>query len=458
MAEKTIAAISTATGEAGIGIVRMSGEKSFDIAKEVFRNFKKEQVNKFENRKMNYGYIFNNEEMIDEVLMVYMKGPKTYTREDIVEIYCHGGYIAVKKVLDTLLKKGAYIAERGEFTKRAFLNGRLDLSQAEAVIDLIDAKTDKSYEASLLQLKGSVASKVKKIKEKMLDLMARVEFSINFMEDYEDDLPVEPIYEKSEVIVNELNTLINSANQGRIIKEGIKTAIIGKPNVGKSSLLNALLKENRAIVTDVAGTTRDTIEESIDLGGVSVNIIDTAGIRSTDDIVESIGVEKSLKITAESDLVIAIFDVSKPFDDEDEKIIELLNNKKSIILLNKHDLEVKADKTLIYEKFDKNNIIEMSIIEDKGIQELEDAILDMFFDGEIQVNNTIMITNIRHRDLLLKARDNIISAVEGIKMGMPLDATEIDFRNAYTQLGEITGETIEEDVLDKIFKDFCIGK
>ncbi|MFL8952280.1 tRNA uridine-5-carboxymethylaminomethyl(34) synthesis GTPase MnmE [Helcococcus kunzii] len=458
MAEKTIAAISTATGEAGIGIVRMSGEKSFDIAKEVFRNFKKEQVNKFENRKMNYGYIFNNEEMIDEVLMVYMKGPKTYTREDIVEIYCHGGYIAVKKVLDTLLKKGAYIAERGEFTKRAFLNGRLDLSQAEAVIDLIDAKTDKSYEASLLQLKGCVASKVKKIKEKMLDLMARVEFSINFMEDYEDDLPVEPIYEKSEVIVNELNTLINSANQGRIIKEGIKTAIIGKPNVGKSSLLNALLKENRAIVTDVAGTTRDTIEESIDLGGVSVNIIDTAGIRSTDDIVESIGVEKSLKITEESDLVIAIFDVSKPFDDEDEKIIELLNNKKSIILLNKHDLEVKADKTLIYEKFDKNNIIEMSIIEDKGIQELEDAILDMFFDGEIQVNNTIMITNIRHRDLLVKARDNIISAVEGIKMGMPLDATEIDFRNAYTQLGEITGETIEEDVLDKIFKDFCIGK
>lgn len=458
MAEKTIAAISTATGEAGIGIVRMSGEKSFDIAKEIFRNFKKEQVNKFENRKMNYGYIFNNEEMIDEVLMVYMKGPKTYTREDIVEIYCHGGYIAVKKVLDTLLKKGAYIAERGEFTKRAFLNGRLDLSQAEAVIDLIDAKTDKSYETSLLQLKGSVASKVKKIKEKMLDLMARVEFSINFMEDYEDDLPVEPIYEKSEVIVNELNTLINSANQGRIIKEGIKTAIIGKPNVGKSSLLNALLKENRAIVTDVAGTTRDTIEESIDLGGVSVNIIDTAGIRSTDDIVESIGVEKSLKITEESDLVIAIFDVSKPFDDEDEKIIELLNNKKSIILLNKHDLEVKADKTLIYEKFEKNNIIEMSIIEDKGIQELEDAILDMFFDGEIQVNNTIMITNIRHRDLLVKARDNIISAVEGIRMGMPLDATEIDFRNAYTQLGEITGETIEEDVLDKIFKDFCIGK
>lgn len=458
MAEKTIAAISTAIGEAGIGIVRMSGEKSFDIVKEVFRNFNKKKVSKFENRKLNYGYIFNEDEMIDEVLMVCMNGPRTYTKEDIVEIYCHGGYIAVKKVLDLLLKKGAYIAERGEFTKRAFLNGRLDLSQAEAVIDLIDAKTEKAYEASLLQLKGSVASKVKNIKEKMLDLMARVEFSINFMEDYEDDLPIEPVYEKSDIIIYDLNELINSANQGKILKDGIKTAIIGKPNVGKSSLLNALLKENRAIVTDVAGTTRDTIEESIDLGGVSINIIDTAGIRNTDDIVESIGVEKSLKIAEESDLVIAIFDVSKELDEEDQKIIELLNNKKSIILLNKHDLEVKADKKLIYNKFEKDNIIEMSIIEDKGIKELEQSILNMFFDGEIQVKNTTLITNIRHRDLLIKSRDNIISAIDGIKNGVPLDAVEIDFRNAFTQLGEITGETIEEDVLDKIFKDFCIGK
>lgn len=458
MAEKTIAAISTAVGEAGIGIVRMSGEKSFDIAKKVFKNGKKQNIEKFENKKLNYGYIYDSDEMVDEVLIAFMKGPHTYTREDIVEIYCHGGYIAVKKVLDLLIKRGAYIAERGEFTKRAFLNGRLDLSQAEAVIDLIDARTDKAYEASLLQLKGSVASKVKEIKTKMLELMARVEFSINFMEDYEDDLPLEPLYEKANTLIDLLNTLIESANQGKILKDGIKTAIIGKPNVGKSSLLNALLKENRAIVTDIAGTTRDTIEESIDLGGVSINIIDTAGIRSTEDVVESIGVEKSIKIANESDLVIAIFDLSKPFDDEDEKIIELLNNKKSIILLNKEDLDIKADRKIILDAFPNNKIIDMSILNDKGIKELEDEILNLFFDGEIQVKNTTLITNIRHRDLLIKARDNIVSAINDVKMNIPLDAIEIDLRNAFTQLGEITGETIGEDVLDKIFKDFCIGK
>lgn len=458
MSERTIAAISTAVGEAGIGIVRMSGDNSLDIAKKVFKDFKKESVEEFENRKLKYGYIFDNDEMIDEVLLAYMKGPKTYTKEDIVEIYCHGGFIAVKKVLNLLLKNGAFIAERGEFTKRAFLNGRLDLSQAESVIDLIDAKTEKAYEASLLQLKGSVSSKVKKIKTKMLDLMARVEFSINFMEDYEDDLPLEPLYEKADVILSDLNELINSSNKGRILKEGIKTAIIGKPNVGKSSLLNALLKENRAIVTDIAGTTRDTIEESIDLGGVSINIIDTAGIRSTDDLVESIGVEKSRQIASESDLVIAIFDVSKPLDDEDKQIIELLKDKKVIILLNKIDLDYMLDSSIIRDAFPDENIIDVSIIENKGLKEIEDAILNMFFDGEIQVSNTTMITNIRHRDLLVKARDNIQNGIEDIKNGVPLDATEIDLRNAFNQLGEITGETIEEDVLDKIFKDFCIGK
>ena len=458
MSERTIAAISTAVGEAGIGIVRMSGDNSLNIAKKVFRDYKKEEVQEFENRKLKYGYIFDNDQMIDEVLLAYMKGPKTYTKEDIVEIYCHGGFIAVKKVLNLLLKNGAFIAERGEFTKRAFLNGRLDLSQAEAVIDLIDAKTDKAYEASLLQLKGSVASKVKDIKTKMLDLMARVEFSINFMEDYEDDLPLEPLYEKAGVIIEELNELINSSNKGRILKEGIKTAIIGKPNVGKSSLLNALLKENRAIVTDIAGTTRDTIEESIDLGGVSINIIDTAGIRLTDDLVESIGVEKSRQIANESDLAIAIFDVSKPLDDEDKQIIELLKDKKVIILLNKIDLENKLDASIIKEAFPDENIIDVSILKNKGLKEIEDAILNMFFDGEIQVSNTTIITNIRHRDLLVKARDNIQNGIKDIQNGIPLDATEIDLRNAFNQLSEITGETIEEDVLDKIFKDFCIGK
>lgn len=458
MADKTIAAISTAVGEAGIGIVRMSGSKSLDIAKTVFRNGKKNKVNNLINRKLQYGYIFDDEEMVDEVLIAYMQGPKTYTTEDIVEIYCHGGFIAVKKVLNLLLNNGAVLAEKGEFTKRAFLNGRLDLSQAESVIDLIDAKTEKAYETSLLQLKGSISSRVQEIKAKMLELMARVEFQINFMEDFEDDLPLDPIYEKSDVIISDLDGMINSANKGRIIKEGIKTAIIGKPNVGKSSLLNALLRENRAIVTDIAGTTRDTIEESIDLGGVSINIIDTAGIRNTDDVVESIGVEKSRQIASQADLIIAIFDVSKSLDDEDKQIIELLRDKKSIILLNKTDLDLVLDKSVIYDLFKENQIIEMSIVEEKGISELEESILDLFFDGEIKVDDTVMVTNLRHRDLLVKARDNISNGIEDMKNGYPLDAVEIDLRNAFNQLGEITGETIEEDVLDKIFKDFCIGK
>lgn len=458
MSEQTIAAISSAVGEAGIGIVRMSGDQSLDIAKKIYRNYKKNTVDNFENKKMTYGYIYDQDEMIDEVLLAYMQGPKTYTREDMVEIYCHGGFIAVKKILNLLLKEGARIAERGEFTKRAFLNGRLDLSQAEAVIDLIDAKTDKAYEASLLQLKGSVASKVKDIKTKMLDLLARVEYSINFMEDFEDDLPIEPVYKKSDVIIEDLDALINSANKGRIIKEGIKTAIIGKPNVGKSSLLNALVQDNRAIVTDVAGTTRDTIEESIDLGGISINIIDTAGIRDTEDIVESIGVEKSRKIAEEADLIIAIFDVSKEFDQEDKEIMELIKNRKSIILLNKNDLSKVMDRSIIYDNFENNMIIETSILKEEGIKELENAILDLFLDGDIKVSNTTMITNLRHRDLLVKARNNIATAIKSSKKGYPLDAIEIDLRNAYNQLSEITGETIEEDVLDKIFNDFCIGK
>lgn len=458
MAEKTIAAISSAIGESGIGIVRMSGDQSLDIIKKVFRNYKKDLVDNLENRRITYGYIYDEDEMIDEVLITYMKAPRTYTREDIVEVYCHGGFIAVRKVLKVLLKNGAYTAERGEFTKRAFLNGRLDLSQAEAVMDLIDAKTDKAYENSLNQLKGSITSKVKEIKNLMLDLMARVEYSINFMEDFEDDLPLEPLYEKSDIIVKKLDDLINSSNRGKILKEGIKTAIIGKPNVGKSSLLNYLLKENRAIVTEIAGTTRDTIEESIDLAGISINIIDTAGIRNTEDLVESIGVEKSKKMAKEADLVIGVFDVSKPLEDEDYEIIELLKVKKSIILLNKIDLEIKLDINYIKNLFSEKNLIDTSITEDRGLKKLEDSIINMFFDGEVYSSNDTVITNIRHKDLLEKARENIVYAINDIKNGYPLDAAEIDLKNAFNQLGEIIGETIEEDILDKIFKDFCVGK
>lgn len=456
--EKTVAAISSAIGESGIGIVRMTGSKSFEIAKKVFRNFKYEEIIDIKNRTLQYGFIVEEDITIDEVLIVFMQNPRTYTKEDMVEIYCHGGTIAVKKVLNLLLKKGAFLAERGEFTKRAFLNGRLDLSQAEAVIDLIDAKTDKSYEASLNQLKGGLKNKVKEIKDNLLDMLARVEFSINFMEDLKEDLPIEPLLDKGKFILSRISDLVNSSNKGRILKDGIKTVIIGKPNVGKSSLLNALLNENRAIVTDVPGTTRDTIEEYIDLGGVSIKIVDTAGIRNTDDLVESIGVTKSIELAQDSDLIIAIFDISKPFDDEDKQIMELINEKKSIILLNKHDLAIKADKEYIYNNYKKYNIIDTSIYNNQGIKDLEKTILDMFFDGEIKLNDNTVVTSLRHKNLLEKSYEAIDSSLKDMQNGFPMDAIEIDLKNAYTWLGEITGETIDDDVLDKIFSDFCIGK
>lgn len=456
--EKTIAAISTAIGEAGIGIVRMSGPKSHQIGLEVFRNFKSQKLNTIRHRMMEYGHIVDGDLLVDEVLIAFMKNPHTYTREDMVEIYCHGGSIAVKKVLNLLLKSGAFLAEKGEFTKRAFLNGRLDLSQAEAVIDLIDAKTDKSYEASLMQLAGGIKKEVKDLKDKLLDMLARVEYSINFMEDLQDELPVEPVLEIGEQVIKRIDELLNSANKGRILREGIKTVIVGKPNVGKSSLLNAILKENRAIVTDIPGTTRDTIEEYIDLGGVSIKLIDTAGIRDTEDLVESIGVEKSIALMENADLIIAIFDMSKELDEEDMKIADMLKDRKSIILLNKHDLDIKADKEMLKKLFSNKNIIDMSIVNQKGIKELEDAILDMFFDGEIKLTDDSMVTNMRHANLLEQAKTSLESCLEDIRAGFPLDAVEIDLKNSYTSLSEITGEAIEEDVLDKIFNDFCIGK
>ena len=456
--EQTIAAISTAIGEAGIGIVRMSGPQAHSIGKTVFMNVKGKTLERIRHRYMEYGHIFDGDRLVDEVLMVFMEGPHTYTREDMVEIYCHGGSVAVRKVLQLLLTKGAFLAERGEFTKRAFLNGRLDLSQAEAVIDLIDAKTDKSYEASLNQLYGGLKNVIKGLKDQILNMLARVEYSINFMEDQQDELPIEPVLEAGDAVLDKLKEMLNSSNRGRILREGIKTVIVGKPNVGKSSLLNALLKENRAIVTDIPGTTRDTIEEYIDLGGVSIKLIDTAGIRDTEDLVESIGVEKSISLINESDLVIGIFDMSRDFDEEDEKIADLLNNRKSIILLNKQDLAMRIDKSRLIDRFEGKTIIDMSLARQEGVLDLENAIIDMFFDGQIQTNDDSLITNIRHRNLIEKAVESLQSCLNDIRGGFPLDAVEIDLNNCYEYLSEITGENIDEDVLNKIFNDFCVGK
>ncbi|MSA97334.1 tRNA uridine-5-carboxymethylaminomethyl(34) synthesis GTPase MnmE [Finegoldia sp. BIOML-A2] len=448
-----IAAISSATGEAGIGIVRMTGEGCVDVLDSVFKraNDNADLIN----RKMTYGHIVDDNEIVDEVLVCYMKAPHTYTREDVVEIYTHGGVVAVRKVLEVLLNNGARLAEAGEFTKRAFLNGRIDLSQAEAIIDMIKAKTDKAYSVSMKQLEGSVNRNIKQLRDKLLDMLSHVEYSINFTEDMQDELDNTPVLNEGKEVLDKLKKLSESANRGRIIRDGINTTIIGKPNVGKSSLLNALLKENRAIVTDIPGTTRDVIEEYIDLDGISLKINDTAGIRDTEDIVEKIGVEKSVSFISDSDLIIAIFDSSREFDDEDRKILDLIRDKKSIVLLNKIDLDGGFD-------FDENlegiEVIHTSIKNNEGIEDLENKIIEMFNDGYIEANNDNIITNIRHRDIINKAIKSLESSLHDMEAGVPIDCFEVDLRNAWEILGEITGETVDDDVLNKIFSDFCIGK
>ncbi|MBS5360846.1 tRNA uridine-5-carboxymethylaminomethyl(34) synthesis GTPase MnmE [Finegoldia magna] len=448
-----IAAISSATGEAGIGIVRMTGEGCADVLDSVFKraNDNADLIN----RKMTYGHIVDDNEIVDEVLVCYMKAPHTYTREDVVEIYTHGGVVAVRKVLEVLLNNGARLAEAGEFTKRAFLNGRIDLSQAEAIIDMIKAKTDKAYSVSMKQLEGSVNRNIKQLRDQLLDMLSHVEYSINFTEDMQDELDNTPVLNEGKEVLDKLKKLSESANRGRIIRDGINTTIIGKPNVGKSSLLNALLKENRAIVTDIPGTTRDVIEEYIDLDGISLKINDTAGIRDTEDIVEKIGVEKSVSFISDSDLIIAIFDSSREFDDEDRKILDLIRDKKSIVLLNKIDLDGGFD-------FDENlegiEVIHTSIKNNEGIEDLENKIIEMFNDGYIEANNDNIITNIRHRDIINKAIKSLESSLHDMEAGVPIDCFEVDLRNAWEILGEITGETVDDDVLNKIFSDFCIGK
>ncbi|EFH93476.1 tRNA uridine-5-carboxymethylaminomethyl(34) synthesis GTPase MnmE [Finegoldia magna] len=448
-----IAAISSATGEAGIGIVRMTGEGCVDVLDSVFKraNDNADLIN----RKMTYGHIVDDNEIVDEVLVCYMKAPHTYTREDVVEIYTHGGVVAVRKVLEVLLNNGARLAEAGEFTKRAFLNGRIDLSQAEAIIDMIKAKTDKAYSVSMKQLEGSVNRNIKQLRDQLLDMLSHVEYSINFTEDMQDELDNTPVLNEGKEVLDKLKKLSESANRGRIIRDGINTTIIGKPNVGKSSLLNALLKENRAIVTDIPGTTRDVIEEYIDLDGISLKINDTAGIRDTEDIVEKIGVEKSVSFISDSDLIIAIFDSSREFDDEDRKILDLIRDKKSIVLLNKIDLDGGFD-------FDENlegiEVIRISIKQNEGIEDLENKIIEMFNDGYIEANNDNIITNIRHRDIINKAIKSLESSLHDMECGVPIDCFEVDLRNAWEILGEITGETVDDDVLNKIFSDFCIGK
>lgn len=456
----TIAAIATAPGEAGIGIIRISGKKAIDIGDKIFRNKKQRSLKECEERRLNYGYIFDpkNNKKIDEVLVVYIKAPYTYTKEDVVEINCHGGTIPVRRILEIVLENGARLAERGEFTKRAFLNGRIDLSQAEAVMDLISAKTDSSFDISLNQLEGSISGEVKKLQNILLGMLAHIEASIDFPEDDVEDLAYANLKSQGIQVKEKINKLLDTVYTGRILREGLKTVILGKPNVGKSSLLNAILRENRAIVTDIPGTTRDIIEEYVNLRGVPLKIVDTAGIRETEDIVEKLGVDRAKEFLNKADLVIAVFDTSTDLTKEDYDIIELIKNRKSIVLLNKSDLPSKFNEEDIKAYLPDKKIINTAIAENKGVDILEKTIEEMFLSTEVKINDSTIITNVRHRDQLLKAKENIDDALNSIELNMPLDCLEVDIKNCWENLGEITGDTVGEDILDKIFSEFCIGK
>lgn len=455
----TIAAVSTAVGEGGIGIVRMSGDKALEILERVFKSTKNKDVMKMKSYTMMYGNFINpkGEEKIDEVIVSYMKAPNTYTREDVVEINCHGGIVAVKKILSILLNNGARLAEPGEFTKRAFLNGRIDLSQAEAVIDIIRSKTEESLKIALDQTQGKLSSRVKGIMNNILRELAHIEAAVDFPEDDIDDLLSLNIINNGRKILEELELLIKNAEAGKILREGLNTIIIGKPNVGKSSLLNALLQEKRAIVTDIPGTTRDVIEEYINIKGIPVKLVDTAGIREARDIVEKIGVEKSKEYIDKADLIILMLDASRPLDDEDRKIIEIVKNKRVILVINKYDLPVKISNKEIEELIKYKNIINASVGRENGIDEIKDAIVEMVYEGNISIKD-IFVTNVRHMDIFIKAKASIEKGIETLKKGYPVDFASIEFKDAYLKLGEITGDTVADDIIDRIFKDFCIGK
>lgn len=457
--EDTITAIATAPGESGIGIIRISGEKAIQILKDIFISYSK-KTQQLENRKLTYGHIVDKDknETIDEVLVAYMKGPNTYTREDVVEINCHGGMISVRKILELILNKGARLAEKGEFTKRAFLNGRIDLSQAEAVIDMITAKTDKGFDVALNQLEGYLSQHIRKIRHSLLEIIAHVTVNIDYPDEDIEEITYENLYQSVKSITSDIDNLIKTADTGKIIREGLSTVIIGKPNVGKSSLLNALLRESRAIVTEIPGTTRDVIEEMININGIPLKIVDTAGIRETTDIVEKIGVEKTKEFFNSGDLIIFILNAAEELTEDDYQIMELLKNRKAILLLNKIDLPVKINIDEIKRILPDKTIINTSIKNEKGIKELEDTISNMVYIGEVKQEDSVMITNVRHKNLLEKSNKYLFDAIEMIERKEALDFVEVDLRNAWESLGEIIGETIAEDIINEIFSRFCLGK
>ena len=456
--EDTIAAVATAYGEGGIGIIRISGEKSLDILRDIFE-FGGE-TREIQSRRMTYGRIIDkeNNSIIDEVLAVYMKGPKTYTAEDVVEINCHGSVVSLRKTLELLLRKGARMAEPGDFTKRAFLNGRLDLSQAEAVIDVVKAKTYRSFDVAISQLEGGLSLKISEIRQKLLDLLVDITVNIDYPDEDIEEITYENIGQNILLIANMIEKLLSTASTGRMIREGIRIAIVGKPNVGKSSLMNGLLKESRAIVTEVPGTTRDTIEEALSIRNIPVYLVDTAGIRDTSDKVEKIGIEKSKEAFNNADFVIFIIDGSRALSIEDEQIADHLEGKKSLVLINKCDLSRAVDIKDVRKLVPDADIIETSLADGSGIDEIEEFIENMVYGGEISQSHSTMVNNVRHIDLLARSRDSLNDARSMTAAGQALEFIEVDVRSAYESLGEITGETVSDDIINEVFARFCLGK
>ena len=453
----TIAAISTAMTDSGIGIVRISGEDAFTIIDKIYKGKTDKKISEQKTHTIHYGYIVDGEDIIDEVLVLIMRGPRSYTGEDTIEIDCHGGVFVTRKILETVIKYGARPAEPGEFSKRAFLNGRMDLSQAEAVIDIINSKNEYALKSSLNQLKGSVHKKIDEIRGKIIHHTAFIETALDDPEHYDVDGYGDELQVVVEELISDIQKLLDTADDGRIIKEGIKTVIVGKPNAGKSSLLNVLVGEERAIVTDIAGTTRDVLEENIQLQGVSLNIMDTAGIRNTDDIVEKIGVDKARSHAEEADLIIYVVDASRELDDNDFEIINMIANKKAVVLLNKSDLSTVINKNSL-KKWITHPMIEISAKQETGIHELEKTLKEMFYRGDISFNDEVYITNIRHKTALQDAKMSLEKVIDSIICQMPEDFFTIDLMDAYESLGSITGETIGEDLVNEIFSKFCMGK
>jgi tRNA modification GTPase len=456
----TIAAISTPPGEGAISIVRLSGDKAVQIADTVYKAGQK-SLTDVPTHTIHYGHLVDpkNQQVIDEVMVSVMRAPKTFTREDVVEINCHGGIVVVNQVLQLLLREGARLAEPGEFTKRAFLNGRVDLSQAEAVMDLIRAKTDKAMNLALNQLDGNLSSLIRSLRQEILETLAQVEVNIDYPE-YDDveELTTRLLLEKAQMVQQQIRGLLATAKQGKVLREGLSTAIIGRPNVGKSSLLNHLLREDKAIVTDIAGTTRDVIEEYVNVRGVPLKLIDTAGIRETEDLVEKIGVERSRKALAESDLILLLLNQSEALSDEDIALLEATNGLKRIILLNKTDLPSKLDPQTLDQYVKNEPVFAISVMENDGIDQLESAIADLFFGGQTGERDATYVSNTRHIALLENASIALDEVINGIDAGMPVDLVQIDMTRCWDYLGEVVGDSVQDELITQLFSQFCLGK